>query len=98
MTRSLVPVIIALALVTALSCARQTRLRDTSRTPEDGGIAVPNGSRAPAQNAAQTKSRPCINLNTAGPDALMLLPGLGPGLARKIIDYRNSHGPFERPQ
>lgn len=37
-----------------------------------------------------------VNLNTADSAALETLPGIGPTLAQRIIDYRQSHGPFER--
>ena len=36
-----------------------------------------------------------IDINTADIAGLSKLPGIGPGLARQIIDYRNQHGPFE---
>ncbi|MFJ2557150.1 MULTISPECIES: helix-hairpin-helix domain-containing protein [unclassified Streptomyces] len=35
-----------------------------------------------------------ISLNTATPDQLDTLPGVGPVLARHIIDYRTQHGGF----
>jgi competence protein ComEA len=37
-----------------------------------------------------------VNLNTADSAALETLPGIGPTLAQRIIDYRQAHGPFER--
>ncbi|MGB9755265.1 MAG: ComEA family DNA-binding protein [Desulfurella sp.] len=35
-----------------------------------------------------------LNINIAGQQALTKLPGIGPKTAKKIVDYRNSHGFF----
>lgn len=35
-----------------------------------------------------------IDLNSAGEEQLTLLPGIGPGLARKIVSFRDREGPF----
>jgi competence protein ComEA len=35
-----------------------------------------------------------ININTADVDALSALPGIGPTLAQRIIDYRTTYGDF----
>lgn len=37
-----------------------------------------------------------VNLNRAGVAELDALPGIGPGLAQRIVDYRRAHGPFRR--
>ena len=37
-----------------------------------------------------------VNINTADPDLLESLPGIGPALAQRIVDHRQTHGPFER--
>lgn len=39
-----------------------------------------------------------ININTAGPQELDLLPGIGPSLAAAIINYRTEFGPFQNPE
>jgi competence protein ComEA len=35
-----------------------------------------------------------VNINTATLDQLETLPGIGPSLGQRIIDYRTQHGPF----
>jgi competence protein ComEA len=35
-----------------------------------------------------------VNINTAGTDELNRLPGIGPVLADRIVEYREEHGPF----
>ncbi len=35
-----------------------------------------------------------ININTATLALLQTLPGIGPVLAQRILDYRQEHGPF----
>lgn len=37
-----------------------------------------------------------ININTATSAQLETLPGIGPAIAGRIIEHRNTHGPFQR--
>jgi competence protein ComEA len=45
--------------------------------------------------AADGDGRAVVNINTATAEQLQLLPRVGPTLAARIIDYRESNGPFE---
>lgn len=38
--------------------------------------------------------RPLVNINTASAEELDTLPGIGPALAKRIVDWRAEHGPF----
>ncbi|RSN39980.1 DNA-binding protein [Streptomyces sp. WAC 04229] len=55
------------------------------------GIAP--GGAATAGSGAAAPAAP-VSLNTATPDQLDTLPGVGPVLAQHIIDYRTQHGGF----
>jgi competence protein ComEA len=36
-----------------------------------------------------------IDINTARTEELQMLPGIGAGLSKKIVDFRNDHGPYK---
>ena len=36
-----------------------------------------------------------LDINAASAEELLQLPGVGPGLARRIVEYRRQNGPFE---
>lgn len=76
-------------------------------TPSDPDKTIASGSRvevAPeggygvaAMSGAQlvTLGLP-IDLNRASAEDLDAIPGLGPALAQRIVDYRKAHGPFKQ--
>jgi comEA protein len=43
-----------------------------------------------------TNERPLIDINRATAEELELLPGLGPALSRRVVEYRSINGPFAR--
>ena len=62
-------------------------------------VNEPAGMRtvaAPDTTPRQPAADSCINVNRAGAEQLDALPGVGPVIARRIIDYREAHGPFRR--
>ena len=50
-----------------------------------------------SQATPHPPDQPCINLNRATAAELMQLPGIGEVMSRRIIEYREHHGPFRRP-
>ena len=50
-------------------------------------------------SAVSLQNRPeRININTAATKDLETLPGIGKGLAERIVDHREKYGPFRRPE
>jgi len=49
---------------------------------------------ASSQDRKRENKTPYVYINTATEEELCALPGVGPATARKIIEYRQTHGPF----
>jgi competence ComEA-like helix-hairpin-helix protein len=48
--------------------------------------------------AASQQEAERININTATVEEFMRIPGIGPALAARMVEYRRKHGRFKRPQ
>ena len=51
-----------------------------------------------AEKAAPTAPAVKVNINTASVDQLSALPGIGPKLAARIVEYRQKSGAFRSTQ
>jgi comEA protein len=56
-------------------------------------LAALTAVAAAADPPAATK---VVNINTASAEQLQLLPRVGPALAKRIIDFREANGAFEK--
>ena len=52
----------------------------------------------PPQTKAHAHADGKVNINEADHTELMKLEGVGAGMAKKIIAWREAHGPFKRAQ
>jgi len=55
-------------------------------------FAVPAGG---SSTGGKTSAAALVNINTADAAQLDTLPGIGPALAQRIIQYRETNGPFQ---
>ncbi len=79
----------ALILACATSCVKLPR--------RAGSVSSLTTTRlAPAAPARTTATTPLVNLNTASHEELERLPGIGEGLAARIVEHRERHGAFRR--
>ena len=82
----------ALNLAALLTDAQQILVPKS--TP--GGVAVaPGAVPGSTASSASGSATALINVNTATESELEELPGIGPVLGQRIIDYRTEHGPFQ---
>ena len=63
-------------------------------TRETATLPVLPAQTGPAGTSPVSEQTDRININTATASQLDSLPGIGPVLAQRIIDYREANGPF----
>ena len=78
-------VIVLLPAIIVAGCVKR-------QFPQSQHFASSNSSSA--QQIANLR----IKINTASADELETLPGIGPGLAARIVEHREKYGPFRRPE
>ncbi len=70
-----------------VNLARKVRDEEQVYVPEVGEESPPVPSSSSSDGGE-------LNINTATATELETLPGIGPTLAQRIVDYREAHGPF----
>ena len=87
-------VLLVIGTLTDLHRAHHTPLAPEPAPPA-AGASPPAPTPPPASSASPAPAAPpVVDLNRATVDDLDRLPGIGPVLARRIVEHRDRHGPF----
>lgn len=71
---------------------------DLTRPVADGAQVVVPARESVARSESDGDPTGPIDINQASAPQLELLPGIGPVLAGRIVDYRDVNGPFASPE
>lgn len=86
----------AVAAAGGFTTTADTDAITTTALLDDGDqLEVPPRPEAGEATEASPSAGEAVNINTAGLEALEALPGIGPALAQRILDYRAEFGPFQ---
>ncbi len=83
---------LAEADINTLNLARKLADGEKIYVPREGETVEQTTSGALLTEQGSVRQK--ININTATAAELDTLPGIGPAIAQRIIDYRTEHGPF----
>lgn len=70
------------------------QIRVYTREEVAAGAPVQNQNQTPASAGGESQGTDKVNLNTAGKDQLLTLPGIGDTRAEAILAYREANGNF----
>jgi len=79
-----------------INLARRVHDEEQIYVPQKGEesppISPPSGPSLPSPSSQGSDK---VNINTATAEELDALPGVGPSIAQRIIEYRTTNGPFQ---
>jgi len=87
MDRTSFTLLVLMLVVCLPACAKRSRPTLTANDQQSAVSSVSAGSDSKR-----------ININTGSIKELEDLPGIGKGLAERIVQHREKYGPFRRPQ
>ncbi len=76
--------------------ASQDRVNLAAALEDGQQVFVPEISQTMPSSPNPAITSEQISINTASAPELERLPGIGPVIAQRIVEYREQHGPFQR--
>ena len=87
----------AIGLLTVVALAGAVWLLTAPASPPGVRVVLPEPSADSAPtDAVANADAALIDINAASAQELETLPGIGPVLAGRIVEYREQNGPFQR--
>jgi competence protein ComEA len=80
------------------ACVKRSRVAISSNKSNEQAAQTTQTEANDQQSTSVQKTNQLININTASANELETLPGIGKGLAERIIDHREAFGPFRRTE
>lgn len=82
------------AVLLAILMVASTAVVSSAAGARRSAVPVEVSALSPTEPSGSPNSDGLVDINTADLDALCTLHGIGPGLAQRIIDYRETNGLF----
>ena len=86
-----------MCMLASSACLKRPRVAISSNKPKEQADQTAQPEANDQQPSLQ-RTNQLININTASANELETLPGIGKGLAQRIIDHRERFGPFRRAE
>jgi len=90
--------LLLILILVSPACAKRSRAVLSSSNGNERVNQTAQKEANDQQPTSVPKTNQRININTASANELETLPGIGKGLAERMIDHRERFGPFRRPE